>query len=95
MHTDAGDLPRPLRVHTEWHGEDAQGEGDDAHDSAEPHDDLLKSVPVSLMLPFLFPWQPNARHELLPEAGAQRRLEAVSCKTLLSPNDFVEALDDS
>src|SRR5262245_7431604 len=29
-----------------------------------------------------FPWKPNASLQLLPEAGAQRTLEAVSCKAL-------------
>jgi hypothetical protein len=30
--------------------------------------------------------RPNARFQLLPEAGAQRTLEAVSCKPLFGPD---------
>ena len=32
---------------------------------------------------FFFPWQPNAGAHLLPEAGAERTLEAVRCSALL------------
>jgi hypothetical protein len=34
------------------------------------------------MLTFLFPWKPNAGGEPLPEAGAQRTLEAVGSTAL-------------
>jgi hypothetical protein len=39
------------------------------------------------MLTFVFPWKPNARHELRLEAGAtqERTLEAVSSMPLLGP----------
>jgi hypothetical protein len=33
-----------------------------------------------------FAWRTNASLQLLPEAGAQRRLEAVSCKALFGPD---------
>lgn len=72
QHTDADNLPRPLRVHIERHGENAQGTGEDGHDSAEPHDGLLKSVQVSLMFP-----HPLSRVAALPPCA---ELETVPTK---------------
>src|SRR4029453_8387068 len=41
---DADDVPRRLHVRPERRGEHAQGQGEDDHDNAEPHDGLLQSM---------------------------------------------------
>src|SRR5262249_23062116 len=64
-----GYLARRLRRSGKWRTEESEGKNGDDANGATPHDDLLSSLV-----------QPNASLQLLPEAGAQRTLAAVSCK---------------
>src|SRR5262249_13159231 len=70
---DEWDFPLWLRPGDEWRREDAQGEGHDAPNSVELHDDLLagQDAPTSL-------FSSLAVLQRQPNAGRQARLEAAA-----------------
>ena len=95
---DPRHLRHRLRVGGVWRQEEAEGESDAERHRTEPHDRLLTSVPAcrapgacgrpeNVCLR-----QPNAAPQPLPEAGAQRTLEAVGCRRLFGPRDGQDAV---